>query len=100
MLYTGQRNGAAEALGQGLVDHVVPADELLHKCKSIAAAICNDAALAVEKVWQSVCRGLDLPLADGERQEAALFDFLRSTDNIKEGAQAFSEKLAPIWRGS
>jgi enoyl-CoA hydratase/carnithine racemase len=99
MLYTGTRIDAAEALRLGLVDHVVPAEKLLEKCDAIAKAICRGAPLAVEKIRQAALEGRDLPLADGLKLEAELFDFLRTTSDSKEGARAFAEKRTPNWQG-
>ncbi len=98
MLLTGTRIDAAEALRLGLVDHVVPATRLLEKCDEIAQAICRAAPLAVEKIRQAVLEGRDQPLADGLKLEAELFDFLRNTEDSKEGAQAFAEKRTPNWQ--
>jgi enoyl-CoA hydratase/carnithine racemase len=99
MLYTGSRIDAAEALRLGLVDHVVPAENLLEKCDVIAQAICRGAPLAVEKIRQSALEGRDQPLADGLKLEKELFDFLRSTSDSTEGARAFAEKRTPNWQG-
>ena len=99
MLYTGSRIDAAEALRLGLVDHVVPASQLLEKCDAIAAAICRGAPLAVEKIRAAALEGLDQPLADGLALERKHFDFLRNTSDATEGAQAFAEKRPPNWQG-
>ena len=99
MLYTGTRIDAAEALRLGLVDHVVPAKNLLKKCDVIAEAICRGAPLAVEKICWAALEGLDQPLAEGLKLERELFDFLLSTSDSAEGARAFAEKREPNWEG-
>ena len=99
MLYTGVRLDADEALRLGLVDHVVPAAQLIEKCESIAAGICRGAPLAVEKIRAAALQGLDLSLADGLALERDLFNFLRDTSDSLEGAQAFAEKRPPRWQG-
>lgn len=65
MLYTGNRIDAAEALRLGLVDHVVPSNQLLARCAAIANEICRSALLAVQKIREAALRGRDMPLADG-----------------------------------
>jgi len=99
MLYTGNRIGAAEALRIGLVDHVVPMDQLMTKCESIATEICKSAPLAVQRIKQVALRGIDLPLADGLRLEREHYDWLQTTDDSREGALAFAEKRSPDWKG-
>ena len=99
MLYTGNRIGAAEALRLGLVDHVVPMDQLMSTCQAIATEICKSAPLAVQKIKQAALRGLDLPLADGLKLERELFNFLMETEDSREGARAFAEKRDPQWQG-
>jgi enoyl-CoA hydratase/carnithine racemase len=99
MLYTGERVDAPEALRLGLVDHVVPAADLIAKCEAIAAAILRGAPLAVQKIREAVMRGLDLPLAQGLAVERDLFDGLRASADSVEGAAAFAAKRAPRWTG-
>jgi len=99
MLYTGNRIGAEEALGLGLVDHVVPADELLPKAFAIAAEIEKSAPLAVAKIKRAVTRGLDLPLPEALKLERELYLSLQQTDDAREGARAFAAKRPPEWQG-
>jgi enoyl-CoA hydratase/carnithine racemase len=99
MLYTGMRIDAAEALRLGLVDYVVPLNELMAKCERIAAEICRSAPLAVSKIKEVALRGLDLALADGLRMEREAYEWLTRTEDAREGAQAFAQKRPPAWRG-
>jgi enoyl-CoA hydratase/carnithine racemase len=99
MLYTGNRIGAAEALRLGLVDHVVPANQLIGKCEEIAAEICKSAPLAIQRIKQAALRGLDMPLADGLKLERELYTWLQGTEDAREGALAFAEKRPPRWKG-
>ncbi len=98
MLYTGNRIGAEEALRLGLVDYVVPMNQLISKCEEIAAEICKSAPLAVSRIKQAALRGLDLPLADGLKLERELYSWLQGTEDAREGARAFAEKRPPNWR--
>ena len=99
MLYTGNRIGTQEALRLGLVDYVVPMNNLMGKCEEIATEICKSAPLAVQKIKQAVMQGLDMPLEDGLRLEGELYHWLDRTEDAKEGAHAFAEKRAPVWKG-
>lgn len=100
MLYTGNRIGADEALRLGLVDHVVPIDQLMSKCEEIATEICKSAPLAVQRIKQAALRGLDLPLAEGLKLERELYGSLQRTEDAREGALAFAEKRTPRWQGT
>src|SRR5712671_358614 len=99
MLYTGNRIGAEEALRLGLVDYVVPMNQLISKCEEIATEICKSAPLAVSRIKQAALRGLDLPLADGIKLEHELYKWLQGTEDAREGARAFAEKRPPQWKG-
>lgn len=99
LLYTGGRIDAPEAYRLGLVNHVVPADQLMDKSKQIAGEILKSAPLAVQKMKIAVMQGLDMPLPQAVRLEKECFDFLMRTEDSKEGALAFAEKRAPNWKG-
>lgn len=99
MLYTGGRIDAQEAYRLGLVNHVVPADQLMARCEAIAKEILKSAPLAVQKMKMAVMQGLDMSLPHAVRFEKELFEFLMRTDDAKEGALAFAEKRAPNWKG-
>ncbi|HVN89685.1 MAG TPA: enoyl-CoA hydratase-related protein [Candidatus Binataceae bacterium] len=98
MLYTGNRIGAEEALRLGLVDHVVPMNQLITRCEAIAAEICKSAPLAVQRIKHVALRGLDRPLAEGLKLEREHYDWLQTTEDAREGAQAFAEKRPPNWK--
>ena len=76
----------------GLVDHVVPMNQLMSKCESIATEICKSAPLAVQRIKKAALRGLDLPLTDGLKLEREEYRWLVGTDDAREGALAFAEK--------
>ncbi len=99
MLYTGGRVDAPDAYRLGLVNHVVPADQLMEKCDQIAGEILKSAPLAVQKMKVAVMQGLDMPLPQAVRLEKECFDWLMRTEDSKEGALAFAEKRAPNWKG-
>ncbi len=98
LLYTGNRIDAIEAHRLGLVNHVVPQEELLAKCQQIAADIVKGAPLAVQKMKQAVMEGLHMPLTEAVQLESKYFHWLMQTEDAKEGAMAFAEKRAPNWQ--
>ena len=99
LLYTGARISAEEAYRLGLVDHLVPMNQLMSKCEEIAEEICKSAPLAVQHIKQASLRGLDVPLEEGLKLERALYSELQATEDAREGALAFAEKRAPNWQG-
>ncbi|EPN4952630.1 enoyl-CoA hydratase/isomerase family protein [Vibrio diabolicus] len=97
LLYTGNRIDAKEAYRLGLLNHLVTEDQLLSKCKEIATDITKSAPLAVQKMKTVVMQGLDTTLAEGVKIENEAFEWLRQSEDAKEGATAFAEKRAPNW---
>lgn len=99
MILTGEMINAAEALRLGLVDEVVAPEQLMPRAVELAQTIAGMAPLAVRDSIRAVNSGYDLPLASGLELEASLFGLACSTDDKREGAQAFLEKRAPKWSG-
>lgn len=99
MILTGRSVSATEALGMGLVEYVVPADQLLNKAVQMAEQMAANAPIALRSAKASVHRGADLNLADGLRLEQDVASFLYTTEDAKEGPKAFLEKRTPVWKG-
>lgn len=99
LLLTGDQLSAAEAHLLGLVNRVVPASDLMVEARKLAGTIAAKAPLAVRYVLEAVHRGVNLPLAEALTLEAALFGVVASTDDMREGTQAFLEKRKPVFKG-
>jgi enoyl-CoA hydratase len=99
LILTGEIIGATEALRIGLVEEVVPADQLMARAEQIAKAIAAQAPLAVAKCLEAVHAGYDLPLEQALEHEAALFGLCCGTADKAEGTSAFLEKRVPVWQG-
>lgn len=99
MILTGARLGAAEALGVGLIERVVPAVEVLAQAQALARILADKAPVALRYAKEAVVKGLELPLAEGLRLENDLATLLRTTEDRVEGARAFLEKRRPRWAG-
>lgn len=96
---TGEPVDAAEAYRIGLVNHVVPADQLLPRAEAIAQKICLGAPLSVIAIKEAITKGVQLPLEEGLKLESDLAMLLSTTEDQKEGARAFAEKRPPVWKG-
>ena len=90
---------ASRALEMGLLNAVVPRDQLLDKAYEYARRIAANAPLAVQATKQSVWEGLGMSLADAYRNEAKISSRVFRTEDAKEGPRAFAEKRKPNWQG-
>jgi enoyl-CoA hydratase/carnithine racemase len=99
MNLTGRFMEAEEAERSGLVSRIVPADQLLDEAVSTAAKIADKAPLAVLATKEAVNRAYETTLGEGVRFERRLFHALFSTEDQKEGMDAFTEKRSAKFRG-
>jgi enoyl-CoA hydratase len=90
---------AGEALRIGLVNRVVPSDALLGAARELAIQIAANGPLAIEYCLAAVLSGLDMPLDEGLRLEAALFGLCFASEDMREGTKAFLEKRKPVFNG-
>lgn len=90
---------AEEALQFGLVNRVYSAELFLEEALRIAGEIAVRAPVAVRLAKESVNAAFDLPLDEGLRLERRNFYFLFSTDDQKEGMNAFVNKRDAKWQG-
>ena len=99
LILTGDPIPADEALRIGLVNRVVEPAELMPTCRALAAKILGKAPLAVRYALEAVNHGLELPFAEAELHEAALFGLCVATDDMKDGVDAFLGKRAAKFAG-
>ncbi|MDD5082944.1 MAG: enoyl-CoA hydratase-related protein [Dehalococcoidales bacterium] len=99
LLLMGRPVDAAEAYRIGLVNKVVPREQLLATAKEWAEAICKAGPLAVRAAKEAMVRGSDMSLDDGLRLENALESYCLGTEDFSEGTGAFVEKRKPEYEG-
>jgi E-phenylitaconyl-CoA hydratase len=99
LMFTGDHITAAEAYRLGLVNAVVPADQVLPRAEEIARRICVNAPLSVRAIKESAYRGLDTSLEEGLRIESLLAKAIGYTDDSREGPKAFAEKRPAQFKG-
>ena len=99
MLLTGTPMSADEAYRWGLVNEVVPADELMPSARRWADAILECAPLSVRASKQAALEGLGLPLADAMNRRYEYMLRQGGSQDSREGPLAFAEKRKPVWRG-
>jgi enoyl-CoA hydratase/carnithine racemase len=99
LLMTARFIGAREALEIGLVDRVVPAEQLLEEALAWAALCAERAPLSVWLAKYAVNVGLNLDLRSALDLEALLTTLAFGTEDKAEGMRAFLEKRPPQFRG-
>jgi len=92
ILLTGQRIEAQEAYRIGLVNKVVPLDQLMPTAKQYAETICQAGPLGVRATKEAMIRGYNMTLQEGLKLERELVNRVRITEDFMEGARAFAEK--------
>ena len=98
IILTGDMVTAKEAHRIGLVDKIVPPDDVLKQAKGIAKRIASKGKLAIAAALKSMNRGLKTPLEEGLRIESEIFGKVCETEDKKEGVSAFLEKRQPKFK--
>lgn len=99
MILLGERVDAVEALRIGLVNKVVPANELQEKTMALARSIASKGPVALRYAKEAIYKGMDVTLEQGLRLEADLYYLLHTTKDRTEGIRAFQEKRSPKFEG-
>jgi len=99
LICTGDRIGAAEAERIGLVNKVVPADQLMATAEEMARKIMSRGPLAIRAAIEAVMHGSEMPFEEGQFLEATLFGLLCASEDTKEGMNAFLEKRPADFKG-
>ena len=99
IIMTGRFVDAGEALSIGLVDRVVPADDVLEAATAMAQQFVNGPSVALRAAKQAIDGGLEMDLASGLAWESQLFAALFATEDKVEGMAAFVEKRKPTFKG-
>lgn len=99
LLLLAEPMGAQEAYEAGIVNRVVPREQVLKEAHALAERVLRNAPLAVRHTKQSVLDGLRLPLAEAFEQELVHAATVFATEDAREGPAAFAEKRDPVWKG-
>ena len=100
LILTGEMIDAQEAYRIGLVNRVVPPDELLTASRALLERMLQNGPLAMAYCIEAVDRGQDSPYAAGAALEAGHFGLVSATEDKAEGMQAFFEKRPARFTGT
>jgi enoyl-CoA hydratase/carnithine racemase len=98
MLLLGRRLSAQEANACGLINRVVPLKDLMPAAEQCARQLCENGPLALRAIKELAVRSQSMPLEHGLRLEESIQEFLRTTEDAKEGPRAFAEKRKPVYK--
>ncbi|MBB5322991.1 enoyl-CoA hydratase/carnithine racemase [Anoxybacillus tepidamans] len=99
LIFTAKRIPATEALQIGLVEDVVPREQLLAKASELAQKIAENGPIAVAQAKLAINRGLEVDLYTGLKIEQMAYEITIPTKDRLEGLQSFKEKRKPVYKG-
>lgn len=99
LLLTGRMILAEKALEIGLVNMVVDNDKLQSEGEQLMNEILDNAPISVNFTWEAIHRGLNLPLEESAKLGADYFGLVASSEDFKEGTDAFLNKRKPFYKG-
>jgi enoyl-CoA hydratase len=99
LMLTGELISAEQAERIGLVNTVVPAEELMNTAMTMATAVADNGPVAVQAIKRVVRLTSGLPLEQSFIIETDAAQRVLNTEDAKEGARAFAEKRQPRFVG-
>jgi 2-oxoglutaroyl-CoA hydrolase len=100
IIMRGRRVGATEALALGLVTEVVALADLDDAAEALADELVRHSPLALAMAKRVLNRAYDGPLALGMEVEGLAYGFMRTTNDFREGVEAFVEGRPPNYTGT
>lgn len=99
ILLIGDPISAPEALEIGLLNYVVPKEELMGKALELAGKLAENGPLALRKIKEGVLRASGLPLDRALAIENEVSAAVMASKDAREGPRAFKEKRRPRFSG-
>lgn len=98
-LWTGERISAEEVLKHGVINHIVSPELLMEEALRFAKRLTVMPPLSLRLIKDSVNKAVDYSLYEGMQHERKNFYLLFSSEDQKEGMNAFIEKRKPNYKG-
>jgi len=99
LIFTGKMIDAKTAEQIGILNMVVPADKFRETVRQFALELAAKAPIAVKVAKALINKGSDIGLNSALALEREGFGVVASTEDLKEGVAAFSEKRKPSFKG-
>lgn len=99
LILTGEPFSAQDAQAWGMVNAVCKRDELLPRVLKVAERIAQNAPISVRQAKKSIHYGMQTDLKTGLVFEVQAYERMITTDDRREGINAFNEKRKPVYRG-
>lgn len=99
ILLTGRQITAEEALQFGLINKIVPADQVMAECEKYAEIICSNGPLAVQAAKEAALLTYNMGWGEAFSTEAIIAERVFKTSDAAEGPRAFAEKRKPVYQG-
>lgn len=99
LIFTGDIIRADEADRIGLVNRVVPPEELMTAAREVAQKIVSKSAAALKLAKQAINKGMQTGLETGLDYEKEMYSLSLTLEDKKEGVSAFLEKRKPVFTG-
>jgi enoyl-CoA hydratase len=99
LVFTGRMIDAKTAEQLGIINMTVPQDKFKETVRQFALELASKAPVAVSVAKALINKGADISLDSALALEREGFGVVASTDDLKEGVSAFTEKRKPIFKG-
>jgi len=99
MLLTGDSYKAERMASLGLINAVVPVEDVLPRALKIARKIAMNGPAAVREIKAAALAAIGRPFEEGFALETEAMDRIMATEDAREGPRAFMEKRKPSFRG-